>query len=381
MPLGSSLSLPYSPGIRRTHVLYLALLLVVASALGSWIHQYTARSLSPAQGLSVGLPQRLLTPDPASAPALDAARMEHLDGRLDGLQQQLSQLASSLAASSSAASTGSAGSAAAAPPAAPQPAAPAHSAPAARPMVLGMAKGLDAAGVYRFVRSLRTHSPSVDIVIFTDQATLASNELLPWVYKEYGVTVQLFEVAQLPAQLQGYHPSSYRWVLMRDYMRALPAPTGPVFFADVRDTVFQGDLFARLQGQGEPVGFYAFQEQRPGTIAACGWNSGWVKDCFGAEGLSKVGGNVISCSGTSLAGWQDALAYVELMGECAAAGTETDRALHATTQQLCRTTQVVLTSTLSPPHTHTLHTPRHARPACPCSQDPGGHASLRAQWH
>ena len=47
--------------------------------------------------------------------------------------------------------------------------------------------------------------------------------------------------------------------------------------------------------------------------AECGWNAGWVKDCFGEEGLKKVGREVISCSGTSMATWQDGLAYARLM--------------------------------------------------------------------
>ena len=42
----------------------------------------------------------------------------------------------------------------------------------------------------------------------------------------------------------------------------------------------------------------------------CGWNRGWVKDCFGGSILSQVGGKVISCSGTSLATWDAALQYV-----------------------------------------------------------------------
>jgi hypothetical protein len=162
------------------------------------------------------------------------------------------------------------------------------------------------------VRSLRTHSPAARIVVFTDQASLDASALLPWAYEAYGVALQLFDAAALPPVARAYHPSSYRWILMRDYLRALPPGErgGAVFFTDVRDTVFQGDLFARL---AEP-GLYVFQEQRPGTIAACGWNSGWVKDCFGAEGLAKVGHNVVSCSGTTAGSWEDALAYVELMG-------------------------------------------------------------------
>jgi len=177
-----------------------------------------------------------------------------------------------------------------------------------------MAKGIDAGSAYRFVRSLRTHTPDAELVIFTDEESLAKEPQLSWIYAQYGVTLVKFE---LPEALKSYHPSSYRWVLMRDWMVGIAAAEsrGAVLFSDVRDTVFQTDFFAALQGaEGGGVGFYAFQEQRPGTIAQCGWNSGWVKDCFGVEGLAKVGSNIVSCSGTSAGSWLDALAYVELMG-------------------------------------------------------------------
>ena len=314
-----SLTATTAPGLRRSHILYLLLLLVCASALGSWVHQLSARTLAPPS--PAGL-QR------AAALPADAGKADRLEAGMEALQRQLSQLTDALASAAAPrgaqAAAGTASSAAAAPAQAQvqaqvqaqaQPLPP-PAARRARPMVLGMAKGLDAVGVYRFVRSLRTHSPDARIVIFTDQASLDASALLPWAYAAFDVTLQMFDTAALPARVQAYHPSSYRWILMRDYMRstaaaaAAGAPLGPVFFTDVRDTVFQGDLFARLEERG----LYVFQEQRPGTIAACGWNSGWVKDCFGEEGLRKVGHNVVSCSGTSAGDWEDALAYVELMG-------------------------------------------------------------------
>jgi hypothetical protein len=201
------------------------------------------------------------------------------------------------------------------------------------PIVLGMAKGIDVVGAYRFVRTLRTHTPDAEVVIFTDKASLDADPQLGWLYEAFGVTLSVFDLGALPAGIQGYHPSSYRWILMRDWMVSREgreggganSQLGPVFFSDVRDTLFQGDFFSALEkaqkeagvgGEEEGGGFFAFQEQRPGTIAQCGWNSGWVKDCFGVEGLAKVGGNVVSCSGTSAGGWKDAMAYVQLMGEC-----------------------------------------------------------------
>ena len=325
--LGSAFS-PIAAPLRRSHVLYLLLLLTLASALGSWMHQLTERMLhagAPPLPLGGG-PQRPAPPanDAAAAavPLELPSRLDRLEAGVEAVQRHLAALAGGLPAGDAAAA-GTASSALPPPPPPPPPQQqqplqqpPPAAPPRARPLVLGMAKGLDATGVYRFVRSLRTHSPDARIVIFTDQASLDASTLLPWAYEAYGVALQRFDLAALPQAVRAYHPSSYRWILMRDYLRALPPGErgGAVFFTDVRDTVFQGDLFARL---AEP-GLYVFQEQRPGTIAACGWNSGWVKDCFGAEGLAKVGHNVVSCSGTTAGSWEDALAYVELMGACGA---------------------------------------------------------------
>jgi hypothetical protein len=268
----------------------------------------------------------------AGPPAGGDPRLQRLEEGVEGLRAQLERLAGALEAREAAAARGLAAAAVVAepppPPPPPPPVPPPRAAPAApagalpRRLVLGMAKDIDAVGAYRFVRSLRDHVPDAEAVIFTDEASLGKDALLRWVYGAFGVALEMFRVEDLPPAQRGYHPSSYRWLLMRDYVRRRAAAAvggaqlfSHVFFSDVRDTVFQGDLFEALrEAPGGGSGFYAFQEQRPGTIAQCGWNSGWVKDCFGEEGLAKVGGNVVSCSGTSAASWEDAVAYVELMG-------------------------------------------------------------------
>jgi hypothetical protein len=198
-----------------------------------------------------------------------------------------------------------------------------------RPIVLGMAKGIDLAGAYRFVRSLRASTQNAECVIFTDAASLAADPSLSVVYALYGITVVIFDLERhVPIGSRGWHPSSYRWLLMRDWLRSREGEGGggaSVFFADVRDTIFQTDIFAVASKSGLSSGFVAFQENKPTTIAQCGWNSGWVKDCFGVEGLAKVGGFVISCSGTSLASWSDALAYADLMADTMLAKPKCER--------------------------------------------------------
>jgi hypothetical protein len=304
---------------RRSRALYLG---VPAFLVACWLLFW----LRPPHGSGDGTEGTLLQLRGASlASSGDAGRLQRLEEGVDGLRAQLGRLAGALEAREEARGAAAAAAppppAAAPPPPPPPPPPPSPPPPARRPAVLGMAKGIDAVGAYRFVRSLRAHMPGAEAVIFTDAESLAKDPLLPWLYEAFGVTLEVFSVESLPAAQRGYHPSSYRWILMRDYLRRRAAagggapPFSGVFFSDVRDTVFQGDLFEALRGgPGGGAGFYAFQEQRPGTIAQCGWNSGWVKDCFGEEGLARVGGNVVSCSGTSAASWADAMAYVELMG-------------------------------------------------------------------
>lgn len=208
-----------------------------------------------------------------------------------------------------------------------------------RNAILGMSKGVEFMSLYRFVRSARLSMPDADIVLFTDVPSLQgdgkghSADDYTLLLKIFNVKTVLFDVDRdLKSHQRKFHPSSYRWLLMREWLngkgalQALvggpggaaepPAGQAPVYdsvmFVDARDTVFQSDIFSHMRN-GE--GLYVFQEQRPRTISECGWNSGWVKDCYGDAGLAKVGRSVISCSGTTLGSWKDVLAYIDAMAD------------------------------------------------------------------
>ncbi len=51
---------------------------------------------------------------------------------------------------------------------------------------------------------------------------------------------------------------------------------------DVRDSAFQRDPFMILSSSGEDE-FHVFKEDQLFPIKDCGWNGGWVKDCFGEK--------------------------------------------------------------------------------------------------
>lgn len=185
---------------------------------------------------------------------------------------------------------------------------------------MGLATGIPFLNLNTFVRSLRAASDA-DVIIFLNSTTPDIDDL----FTAYRVTAVVFDPAvHLPVHTRGFHPSSYRWLLIRDHLAGMgggvgvnqpgPPPHPWVLLCDVRDTVFQSDPFTRALS-GPPSALYAFLEARPTTIRRDGWNSGWVRDCYGAEVLAQVGGNIVSCSGTTLGSWARVGQYVELMAQ------------------------------------------------------------------
>lgn len=101
---------------------------------------------------------------------------------------------------------------------------------------------------------------------------------------------------------------------------------GRVWMIDVRDSYFQSDPFsfvtprqqqhdqqrhtatsATAMDRGKStngdnrdkngeVGFHVFTGVESFPIRECGWNSGWIKDCFGAGVLNSVGSKVFACN-------------------------------------------------------------------------------------
>lgn len=207
-------------------------LLVVAILLAAW---WTLRATPLANDAAASVRGGQSTPSGA-----DASRLLRLEEALGRIESSLASIAAAPRAEAPAPER------ALLPPPAPIP--PTLPSEPLRPLVLGMAKGIDSMGAYRFVRSLREHSPRAECVIFTDAASLAAEASLREIYDAFGVTVVVFDLSRdVPPSAVAWHPSSYRWLLMRDWLRAEADASrlrGSVFFADVRDTIFQSDVFA-----------------------------------------------------------------------------------------------------------------------------------------
>jgi len=109
--------------------------------------------------------------------------------------------------------------------------------------------------------------------------------------------------------MKDYHPSTYRWPMIKKYFDTNGSQYDKVLLADVRDMAFQADPFEIVDVDG----LFVFNGVESMTIGEDGWNGGWVKDCFGQQVFQDVYTKPIICSGVSV-GTSDAIYdYVDKM--------------------------------------------------------------------
>lgn len=101
---------------------------------------------------------------------------------------------------------------------------------------------------------------------------------------------------------------------------------------DVRDSYFQHDpfVFVPLPSPTLPIvtslqfsassSFHVFNGVESFPIQQCGWNSGWIKDCFGLNILNRIGTKNIICSGVSAGTTDLVIYYLSLMHDIVVGG-------------------------------------------------------------
>jgi hypothetical protein len=179
-----------------------------------------------------------------------------------------------------------------------------------RNLVLGLSQSCPPESLAIYAMSLRESSPWSDVVLLVN----------------YPISLRILEIAQRtdivlleyklgtlkPAFINNYHAASLRWILYHRYLseRGIGSLYDKVLFTDVRDVAFQADPFPWLPSNTS----IAFQEGALVgiPIAECGWNSGWIKDCFGEKLKSAIQDFSIICSGVFLTSMPTALTYVRI---------------------------------------------------------------------
>ena len=196
-------------------------------------------------------------------------------------------------------------------------------------VVLGMAMNTDPKNFVVFCASLRKVSNADAYIFVNTPVDLRIKEIA----ERYHVSLGEFDVTSDPVRSK-YHPSTLRWALMKSYLEQsdVKGTYGRVWMIDVRDSMFQSDPFKMLpQYRGGPSSkpvFLAFRGVEDFKIVECGWNGGWVKDCFGKSMLARIGNNYIICSGVSAGTIDAVLPYLDKMAAITTGTNRPDLPLH-----------------------------------------------------
>ena len=176
-------------------------------------------------------------------------------------------------------------------------------------IVIGMAQDTDPKNLAVFCSSLRKVT-TAEIVIFVNSPSPARHTEIA---KANDVKLVPFDLSSLSVEMQSFHPSTLRWPLIYRFFQSEETRKlyGRVWMIDVRDAFFQSDPFTMLPK--DTSGFYVFQGVESIPIRECGWNSGWIKDCFGYPTLDQVGDGRIICSGVSMGDMNSVFEYLTLM--------------------------------------------------------------------
>lgn len=188
-----------------------------------------------------------------------------------------------------------------------------------RNLLIGIANNMDSETLAIFCGSAKRYVTSAAIVIYINGPNIPSRHME--IARKMGVTLLEYRPDSIkPDFLRTFHPSSIRWVF--DY--ALLGRNDGAFYGkferiamvDIRDTVFQSDPFNFLKSKYNLNSntLHVFAEELRMTIGQCGWNSEWIKTCFGDEVLAKVSYSNIICSGVTIGTSHSTANYVNVMG-------------------------------------------------------------------
>jgi hypothetical protein len=181
---------------------------------------------------------------------------------------------------------------------------------------VGIATNTDPKNLAIFAGSLRLRAKSQATVILFINSPI--DDLTKRISTLYSLILIEFSFKGLePAFLQKYHASSLRWILFhRLFIRNrlfFSSLFNKILTLDIRDSTFQMSPFPLIDLNETRL--FVFGEVAYSRIAECGWNSGWIRDCFGEEALTKVGDQAIICSGVSMGLTHHMIEYIRIMNE------------------------------------------------------------------
>lgn len=156
-------------------------------------------------------------------------------------------------------------------------------------LVMGVSGNYDWYAVEPFVRSCKQHYENTDIVLFIGNiSNFTRNALI-------GEGVLL---VQIPAELKNFNIENSRWIMYSIFLARYGGNYGQVFLTDVRDVIFQGNLFTKFAEMPKYLCCATDQENIKNDKETLTYDG--LTRLFGNEVAEKLGDKKIICAGTVL---------------------------------------------------------------------------------
>lgn len=192
-------------------------------------------------------------------------------------------------------------------------------------VIIAACVGYDLWHVEPFLVSALLNVPSADIVLISSRMGSA--------FYEFAATQQRIKLVQLKNNADNLHPQSSRYFIYLEYLCLDGTSYEKVLLADIRDVVFQADLF-EIAWPGDLV--LATEDAR---IKNEPYNQAWLQDLYGNLVSRFMRNETISCSGTTCGTRRSILKYLltltsELLrqerwtGRSSTEGTGYDQGIH-----------------------------------------------------
>lgn len=101
-------------------------------------------------------------------------------------------------------------------------------------LVMGVATNYDWYTIEPFIRSCKKYCENTDIVLFIDNNSAFTRNAL---------TKEGVILAQVPDALKNFNVINSRWIMYKLFLERYGGNYGKIFLTDVRDVIFQGNLF------------------------------------------------------------------------------------------------------------------------------------------
>jgi hypothetical protein len=164
-------------------------------------------------------------------------------------------------------------------------------------LIIGLAAGYSVDKIKPFVLSFRKHSQ--------DDILLVMDKVLPDMAEFCEINYVYTCIPEEPLQLSTCQIKRYEIYL--DCLEDHFADAENVLIADVRDVVFQSDLFAEYPKKS--LEFFA----EPEFFKNCQHNAPWVEGIYGKERVQEIADQYVICSGTTLGTRAGMIKYLKTM--------------------------------------------------------------------